>query len=458
MTGGRWAISPTDLDAHLLVEYPNHCPVISSVVWAGRMRWAQPLMLAAYAFMTVELRTQFSPALAPLWRAVHERLSSGRPVNRVRVGPLADEHRSALADLLGMSQLPDEYATIPLSRLDQILRDAVGTGTREVVTELIGPVGDRAGDRLRRATQRAELWRWLEEHPVITTQPALAGWVAAVRQAGLIGGSVPRTRDELGRALRVLAALPASGVPLPVLADEVLHDSHGLDDGTRCAGLVTRALATIYEVAVPVDAQQRRALWERAGVADDVLSSVVLATGLRPPGDDPASQILRVCADTGQAASLTLGQIRAAAWTLGLPNLVWVFENPSVLALALVRFGLRCPPMVCTSGWPSSAGMLLLQKLDAAGCRLRYHGDFDGEGIRIAANVLARTNATPWRMSTADYRSAVEDLPAGPPVGRVTEAPWDEHLATALRDNGITVAEERVAGRLFDELQLHAPS
>ncbi|HEY2764617.1 MAG TPA: TIGR02679 family protein [Pseudonocardiaceae bacterium] len=408
--------------------------------------------------MTLECRT-LSPALAPLWRAVHERLSSGRPVSRVRVGPLTDEHRSALADLLGTPRLPGVYVTIALSRLDRVLQDAVGAGSREIVAELIGPVGDRAGDRLRATAERAELWTWLEEHPVIAAQPVLAGWVAAVRQGGLIGGSLPRTRDELQKTLRVLAALPASGLPLPVLADKVLHHPHGLDEGTRCAGLVTRALAIIYEVPAPADAQQRRALWERAGVADDELSSVVLAAGLRPPGEHAAGQILRVCADAGQAAALTLGQIRAlgqirtAAWTRGLPGVVWVFENPSVLALALARFGTRCPPMVCTSGWPSSAGVLLLQKLSAAGCRLHYHGDFDGEGIRIAANVLARTGATPWRMSAADYRSALEDLPSGPPVGRVTEAPWDQDLATTLRDVNITVSEERVASTLFDELE-----
>lgn len=401
--------------------------------------------------MIVELRS-LSPALSPVWRAVHERLSSGRPVSRVRVGPLTDEQRSALADLLGMPRLPAEYPTIPFSRLDEVLQDAVGSGIREVVTELIGPVGDRAGDRLRDAAERAELWSWLDTHPVITAQPALAGWVAAVRQAGLIGGSVPQTRDALRQALRVLAALPAAGVPLPVLADEVLHDPHGLDEGTRCAGLVTRALASIYEVAVPADAQQRRALWERAGVAGDELSSVVLAAGLRPPGDDAASRILRVCTDAAQATALTLGHIRMTAWTRGLPGMVWVFENPSVLALALARFGTRCPPMVCTSGWPSSAGILLLRKLASAGCRLRYHGDFDGEGIRIAANVLASTGASAWRMSTEDYRSARDEQRCGPPVGRVTEAPWDKNLATALREHGITVSEERVASGLLDEL------
>ena len=45
-------------------------------------------------------------ALRPLWQAVHERLSSGRAVSRVHVGPLDDDQREALADLLGMDRLP----------------------------------------------------------------------------------------------------------------------------------------------------------------------------------------------------------------------------------------------------------------------------------------------------------------------------------------------------------------
>lgn len=405
----------------------------------------------------MEVQGALSPALAPLWRAVHERLSSGRPVNRVRVGPLSDEQRVTLADLLGTARLPAEHATVQLSRLDEVLREAVGAGVREVVAELVGPIGDRAGARSRATAERAELWTWLESHPVVTSQPALASWVTATRQAGLVAGSVERTRDELAKALQVLAALPSSGVPLPVLADELLHDPHGLDDSTRCAALVTRALATIYDLPMPADTQQRRDLWERAGVADDELSSVVLAAGLRPPGDDAAGRILRVCADTGHAAALTLGQIRGASWPSGMPDTVWIFENPSVLALALARFGTRCPPLVCTSGWPSSAGMLLLLQLADAGCVLRYHGDFDGEGIRIAAHVIARTGALPWYMSTADYRLGVRELSSGPPVGRVTEAPWDADLAGMLRETGIAVSEERVANRLLDELERPLP-
>ncbi len=40
-----------------------------------------------------EFHALSSPALRPLWSAIHARLSSGRPVSRVRVGPLGADQR-----------------------------------------------------------------------------------------------------------------------------------------------------------------------------------------------------------------------------------------------------------------------------------------------------------------------------------------------------------------------------
>ena len=396
---------------------------------------------------------QFSTALTPLWRAAHERLSSGRAVSRIRVGPLSEDERVAVADLLGLDRLPPATMSVAVAKLEQVLAET-GDELRDVVTRLVGPLDDRAGRRAAAIEERAGLWAWLADHPVVTAQPALLDWVEFVRRAGVIGGSVANTRATLEQALGVLDELPAAGMPLPVLAERTLRDSHGLDDGTRLSTLVLRALATIYELPVPTDVAGRRALWERAGVADDELSSVVLVAGLRPPGPGLVSEILRLCADAGQVAALTLGQIRVTSWPAGLAETVWVFENPSIVALALARFGTRCPPVVCTSGWPNSAGILLLQGLSAAGCTLRYHGDFDGEGIRIAANVVSRTGAVPWRMTSADYLGA---LGAGPPAGRVTDAPWDSALADHMREHDVTVSEERVADVLLAELDKYQP-
>jgi uncharacterized protein (TIGR02679 family) len=126
---------------------------------------------------------------------------------------------------------------------------------------------------------------------------------------------------------------------------------------------------------------------------------------------------------------------------------VWVVENPSMLSEALRRFGVACPPLVCTSGWPNGAVIALLRQLARMGVELRYHGDLDGEGLRIAAHVAQRTGAQPWRMTSADYLAALR--PGRPPVGRVTEAPWDPELSVALRQHGVAVPEEDVCDDLL---------
>lgn len=382
-------------------------------------------------------------SLRPVWEAVHQRLSSGRPVSTVRVGPLSEAAREALADLLGLDSLPGEYATVSLRKLAEAVGDV-----RAVVVAEIGPLDDEAARRATDASARDELWTWLDTHEVVTAEPTLREWVAYVRRLG-VSGSVDATRALLTRVVRVLERLPSDGRPLPAFADQVLGETHALDDGTRESALVLRALATIYGIDPPSNAGERRALWERAGIADDELSVVVVTAGLAPPGDGIAAAILRHCRSAGHAAALTLAQLRASRLVKG-PRDVWIVENPSVLALAIRRFGADCPPMVCVSGWPNSAAMVLLQQLAAAGSALHCHGDFDGEGIRIAAHVMARTGAQPWLMSADDYSAALTLDSSGGSVGRVTDAPWDPRLAPLLREHRVAVAEERVAGLLLD--------
>jgi uncharacterized protein (TIGR02679 family) len=183
------------------------------------------------------------------------------------------------------------------------------------------------------------------------------------------------------------------------------------------------------------------------------LSTTVLVAGLRPPGDTPLATSLRAWSAAGQAAVVTLAQLRTFPVVALDAPVVFVVENPAVLAEALDRFGAACPPVVCVSGWPNTAAVTLLRQLAATGAVLRYHGDFDGDGLRIAAYVTSRTGARPWRMSTSDYLAAV--TPAGPPVGRVTDAPWDPTLALALRARATAVPEERVTEVLLSDLAAH---
>ncbi|WP_225079768.1 TIGR02679 family protein [Streptomyces sp. CoT10] len=418
-------------------------------------------MISADGTSTTELTpgeaTLRCPELRPLWQTVHSRLSSGRPVTRVRLGPLDEPQREALADLLGLDHLPDPRPSVALARLEEAVTELSGRTVREVVAELGGPLGDRAGERRRQEDERARLWTWLAGHDTVRAQPVLADWAASCRAAGLVGGSAERTRTLLTDALKVLAELPGQAEPLPVFAARVLNGhAHALDDGTPLSTLVLRALATLYDTAPPQSAEERRALWTRAGVADDELSATVVAGGLRPAGDGLLARVARLCTEAGQAASLTLAHVRnPGELTLPAapaPPVVHVVENPSILALALHAFGPDCPPLVCTSGWPNSAAIQLLRTLVDRGATLRYHGDFDGEGIRIAAYVLDKTRAHPWRMTAADYRAAVVCNAHGPQPGRITGAPWDPELAEAMAEHGTAVVEELVADVLLEDL------
>ncbi|MFF0191143.1 TIGR02679 family protein [Streptomyces sp. NPDC005244] len=405
---------------------------------------------------TMDENTLRRPELRSLWQTLHSRLSSGRPVTRVRLGPLDEAQREALADLLGLNRLPDPHPSVSLARLEEAVTELSGRSVRETVTELIGPLDDRATERRRKEDERTGLWAWLNDHATVRAQPALADWTTACRATGLIGRSPELTRNLLADALTVLAELPAQAEPLPVFAARVLRgDSHALDDGTRLSTLVLRALATLHDTGAPESAGDRRALWTRAGIADDDLSATVLIAGLRPVGEGPLARVARVCAEAGQAASLTLAQLRSPGeFTLASDPtpVVHAVENPSILALAVRRLGPNCPPLVCTSGWPNSAAIQLLRLLGDQGAMIRYHGDFDGEGIRITAYLLDKTPARPWRMTAADYRAGAASTPHGPDPGRLTEAPWDPELTRAIAEHRTAVVEELVADALLADL------
>lgn len=101
-------------------------------------------------------RTLRRPELRPLWQTVHNRLSSGRPVTRVRLGPLDGAQYEALADLLGLDRLPDPRPFVALVRLDEAVTELSGRTVRETVTELVGPLGTaRPTGAARKPTCRA---------------------------------------------------------------------------------------------------------------------------------------------------------------------------------------------------------------------------------------------------------------------------------------------------------------
>ncbi len=361
------------------------------------------------------------PALAPVWSALHGPLSRGVRTSRLR--GLSREGRHALAGVLGRPVVGD--TVLVLRELSAVLQDRAGLSLSEVVVAATGlPLRSVAGEREAR------------EAPLDVLRAVDPAWAEAVR--GLPGLSV----DVASRAVRVLAALPGESRLRTELAASCAGDAHALDEGRPLASLVLRGLAVALRVPQPVSAQERRELWERAGVLADAVSSTVLTLGLRPRASGPREARLGSAASLGDPVHLSLWDVRRTALALDPGQPVLVCENPSVLEAFAVRHG-GAYPVVCSSGWPA---VVCVELLGALASPLAYHGDFDWRGVEIAGWLVQRCSVRPWRMSAADYLAA----PGGAVLrGREAPTPWEPGLAAAMRERAVAVYEEQVLAELL---------
>jgi uncharacterized protein (TIGR02679 family) len=128
---------------------------------------------------------------------------------------------------------------------------------------------------------------------------------------------------------------------------------------------------------------------------------------------------------------------------------VYVCENANLLAIAADQLGVQCAPLVCTDGMPSASQRTLLRQLAEQGARLRYHGDFDWPGIKIANYVMSHFGAEAWRFFAAEYRPRSGRVLRGTPV----TASWDPQLMAAMIAGGYALDEEAVSATLLVDLR-----
>jgi uncharacterized protein (TIGR02679 family) len=135
---------------------------------------------------------------------------------------------------------------------------------------------------------------------------------------------------------------------------------------------------------------------------------------------------------------------------------VHVCENPAVLRRAAAELGPGSAPLLCTEGRPSVAFHHLADVVVSGGGELWYHGDFDWPGIAIAASVIRRHGARPWRMTAADYCAGIRaDVEHVRLAGPLQPTPWDPQLGQVMAATGRAVYEETVADPLIDDLSAY---
>ena len=443
-----------------------------------------------------------APCLAPVWVAVRTKLEKGAlaPTGTVSVD-LDTDAAERISGLLGAGSKPlrPGRRRLDLAALDAALRgSAAQAGLVAVVADLTGSaLVDRAAVRAHDRQVRTDLYGTLDA-ALAAAGCAAAPWAPTfcdgVRRAGVLskaGEDAWDAVDAFGQVLGEMVAaraLPthpapaghpaaddpdvddaygggAAGGPLMLgelgeLATRGTGDAHGLDEGRVTAALVLRAAAAAFGAPVPTSATERRELWARLGVSPDAVSGTVMSWGLRPPGDDAWSAMMRQRANLGLVTHLTVQELEATG-VLGAHErvavsapgtVVWVCENPQVLQAA--ARAMVPGPLLCTAGNPASAGWRLLDRLCRAGVVVRYHGDFDWPGVAIAGRLIG-LDVEPWRMGAGDYDEAIAAAPGRSRValtGREVATPWAPELAARMRTVGVAVHEEALISLLLADL------
>lgn len=388
--------------------------------------------------------------LRPLWSAVHRRLeeTGGRLAGAtVHLRDLSGEERAGVDRLLGIRSR-GVTLRVELEKLDGLMKERAGIGLVSLVSTIVGPLLDRPGERAASVAGDEELWTSLNAHPSLDRHPGLQTWLFGLRRSGVW------RRDSVTDALNVLGRLPqAARRGRSHLAVRLLGDAHALDDNSPVGRMVMSALASLDGTPTPLRAADRRRLWADQGVVSDETSSTVLTLGLRPVPAGPLTSAAAGWASAGVPLPLPLAAVQSEPWRVQEGTVVWVCENPSVLAAATATGA----TVVCVEGRPSVAANLLLESLAESGARLLYHGDFGAGGISIANSVITQTGAEPWRFCTKDHVLALErarssQTPLRPLRGVVPEAVWDLDLAGSVRAAGVEVEEECVIDLLLSDL------
>lgn len=368
-----------------------------------------------------------------------------------------DRERRAIIGITGQYR-PEGVSVLAvrLTDLDHAVREATGHGLILLLETLGPPLKDRPAERQRLTLGREAAIRSAEES-FLNANGWYQSWLAELAADGTLTRLVNAGETEQVRlAARVLewiqrrGELKAAPAQLAELAAAITGDTKALNHGTGLATLVLRALAARLGADRPRTTEERRDLWDRNGVIVDDLASRVLVLNLAASGVGLGEWLTSARAH-GTPFYVTLHQLVTMPITVTRPCLVHVCENPAVLRRAAAQLGSSARPLICTEGQPSTAFHRIAGAVTRAGGELSYHGDFDWPGVAIAAGVISRHGARPWRFGAADYEDAVSEG-AVRLAGVPQPTPWDPSLADLMKAHGRAVYEESVAGRLVADL------
>jgi uncharacterized protein (TIGR02679 family) len=372
----------------------------------------------------------------------------GRIGGQVTLRDSSYEERREIASFLNKSLPPQSDITVRLSDFQQALSTSkFACGLSELLAAFF-PDRPQVTNPQRREQRDQSQARFFDALTAITQQAGPERgqrWLLEGRhgQESLFRRYKNASPHEQGQLLHALEMVVQALDQLPQspnyerlapFATRISGEPHFLDFNTFSGRLFYSALhdLALLEQRYPgeleddvQDIQQTSANTERlllyydAGLLLDTVSSTIAVYNLAGAADTTGQPDTLVAHAQRRLLVLPLHQLLKWQKLTAASQDVYLFENPQVFEEVVdtlqknTRPSLQHPTLLCTSGWPSAAAIRLLDGLLTTEPTLRYHysGDFDVQGLRIAAYLQKRYphNLILWHFTPAAYLSALHE-------------------------------------------------
>ena len=208
------------------------------------------------------------------------------------------------------------------------------------------------------------------------------GYQLLIREYGKDSEKAAQLAENVGEALERVKLREET--VLAVLAADISGNPHYFDRGMPAGQLLIDAICCLEDRELPKGAHEWRELLLETGIAPDPISSHVHAYGLHlltPQGEHPAYEAF---CRRKEASVITLENLKGVTGARAAGDTVFVVENEMVFCFLVNAISEKEEgglTLLCTSGQPRTAALQVLSLLAEGGCRIRYSGDMDPEGM-----------------------------------------------------------------------------
>lgn len=190
---------------------------------------------------------------------------------------------------------------------------------------------------------------------------------------------------------QALEGLPLDYERLPMFGQRILGNPHAFDRTTDLGRLWIHVLHVKRGQGgpPPSDTERVNELFLEFKLLRDDITNFVTCANLMAEQDDTRHPMWQGAMETYSVLNVPMRELlRVNRVRPNRGDTIWIVENSGVLSSLLDD--VSDAPLICTHGQFKLAAYRLLDMLVASGCQLKYAGDFDPEGLQMAARLKER--------------------------------------------------------------------